>query len=55
MKLDDQQLSQTNEVERVEVQTRWFKLKIEEINWKTIIVVALILAAIVEIVKILAN
>lgn len=35
----------------VEVSSPWFKMKLEDIDWKTIIVVAMILSTIVYIVK----
>lgn len=42
-----------NDEERadVEVSSPWFKMKIEDIDWKTIIVVAMILLTIVYLVK----
>jgi hypothetical protein len=42
-------------LEQVEVSSPWFKMKIDDISWKTIIVVGMILASIVSIVYILAN
>ena len=42
-------------LERVEVSSPWFKMKIDDISWKTIIVVGMILASLVSIVYILAN
>ena len=52
MKLpDNMQQSQTDEKEQVEVQSPWFKLKIEDISWKTIVVVGMILGSIVYIIK----
>lgn len=35
----------------VEVKAPWFNLKVDDIDWKTVIVVAMVLAAIVYIVK----
>lgn len=35
----------------VEVKAPWFKIKVEDIDWKTVIVVAMVLAAIVYIIK----
>lgn len=37
--------------EQVEVSSPWFKMKIDDISWKTIIIVAMILASIVYMVK----
>lgn len=52
MKLpDNMQQAQTDEKEQVEVQSPWFKLKIEDISWKTIIIVGMILGSIVYIIK----
>ncbi len=36
---------------RVDVQTPWFKLFVDEISWKEVLVVAMVLLAIVYIVK----
>jgi hypothetical protein len=36
----------------VEVKTKWFELKLDNIGWKTIIVIVLILVAAVEITRI---
>jgi hypothetical protein len=41
--------------ERVEVQTKWFKLKLDDITWQTIIVVGMILATVVAIVYIVSQ
>ena len=38
-------------LERVEVKTPWFGMKIDEIDWKTVLIVAMILAAVVYIIK----
>jgi hypothetical protein len=38
-------------VEKVEVSSPWFKLKIDDISWKTIVVLGMILASIVYLVK----
>ena len=38
-------------LDSVQVSSPWFKMKIEDIGWKTIIVVAMLLAAIVYMVK----
>jgi hypothetical protein len=40
------------ELHDIEVSSRWFKIKIDDINFKTIIVVAMMLAAAVAIVGI---
>lgn len=40
-----------DERERVEVSSPWFKMKIDDISWKTIIIVGMILASIVYLVK----
>lgn len=37
--------------ELVEVSSPWFKMKIDDISWKTIVIVGMILAAIVYIIK----
>ena len=42
-----------DEREQIEVQTNWFKLRIEDITWQTIVVIAMILAAAVQIVSII--
>jgi hypothetical protein len=39
----------------VEVKTKWFELKLDNIGWKTIIVVVLILVAAVEITRIVVE
>lgn len=36
---------------RVDVQTPWFKMVVEKIDWKEVIVVAMVLVAIVYLVK----
>ena len=41
--------------EQVEVETSWFKLKLEEITWQTIIIVGMVLATVVAVVYILAK
>jgi hypothetical protein len=42
-----------NDTERadVEVSIPWFKMKLEDIDWKTVIVVAMILSTIIYLVK----
>jgi hypothetical protein len=42
-----------NDTERadVEVSSPWFKMKLEDIDWKTVIVVAMILSTIIYLVK----
>lgn len=40
-----------DERELVEVSSPWFKMKIDDISWKTIVIVGMILAAIVYIIK----
>lgn len=46
-------INQSNDDDRadVEVSSPWFKMKLEDIDWKTIIVVAMILSTIVYLVK----
>jgi hypothetical protein len=39
----------------VEVKTKWFELKLDNIGWKTIIVIVLILVAAVEITRIVVE
>ena len=39
----------------VEVKTKWFELKLDNIGWKTIIVVVLLLVAAVEITRIVVQ
>ncbi len=41
--------------EQVEVETSWFKLKLEDITWQTIIIVGMVLATVVAVVYILAK
>jgi hypothetical protein len=41
----------TDELEKVEVSSPWFKMKIDDISWKTIIVVGMILSSIVYLIK----
>lgn len=38
-------------MERVEVKTPWFRMTADDIDWKTVVVVAMILAAVVYIIK----
>ena len=38
-------------VEKVEVSSPWFKMKIDDISWKTIVIIAMILFSIVYMVK----
>lgn len=45
----------TEQDQDVEVKTRWFEFKLDNIGWKTIIVVALILTAAVEITRIIVQ
>ena len=40
-----------DENEQVEVESPWFKMKMEDISWKTIVIVGMILASIVYIIK----
>lgn len=48
----DEKIKQDNDERAdVEVSSPWFKMKIEDIDWKTIIVVGMILASIVYLVK----
>lgn len=51
VKLENQQCPIQDERERVEVSSPWFKMKIDDISWKTIIVVGMILASLVYLVK----
>jgi hypothetical protein len=51
MKLPDNMQQAQDEKEQVEVVSPWFKLKIDDISWKTIVVVAMILGSIVYIIK----
>ena len=37
--------------QRVDIQTPWFKLMVDKITWKEVLVVAMVLLAIVYIVK----
>jgi hypothetical protein len=48
---NNQQCPVDDERERVEVSSPWFKMKIDDISWKTIIVVGMILASIVYLIK----
>lgn len=51
--MNKEDLSQNTSDDRadVEVSSPWFKMKLEDIDWKTIIVVAMILSTIVYLVK----
>lgn len=51
--MNKEDLSQNNNDERadVEVSSPWFKMKLEDIDWKTIIIVAMILSTIAYLVK----
>ncbi len=55
MKLKDNKLEQANtpgdDKELVEVSSPWFKMKIDDISWKTIVIVGMILVSIVYIIK----
>ena len=51
MATDKQKQCEVDEVEQVEVESPWFKMKIEDISWKTIVVLGMILASIVYIIK----
>ena len=53
MKLPDnmQQCQVDDEKEQVEVESPWFKLKLDDISWKTIVIVGMILGSIVYIIK----
>ena len=46
-----QQCQVDDEKEQVEVESPWFKLKIDDISWKTIVIVGMILGSIVYIIK----
>ena len=37
--------------EQVEVSSPWFKMKIDDISWKTIVIVGMVLGSIVYIIK----
>ena len=51
MKLDPNTQQEVLEDSSVEVSSPWFKMKLEDINWKVVIVVGMILASIVYIIK----
>jgi hypothetical protein len=51
MKLPDNMQQAQDEKEQVEVESPWFKLKIDDISWKTIVIVGMILGSIVYIIK----
>ncbi len=45
----------TEQDQDVEVKTKWFELKLDNIGWKTIIVVVILVAAAVEITRIIVQ
>jgi hypothetical protein len=51
--MDNKPKQNNEDVERadVEVSSPWFKMKLEDIDWKTVVVVAMILLTIVYLVK----
>ena len=51
MNQDLSQQEQDVKESKVEVDSPWFKLKLEDIDWKVILVVAMILCTIVYLVK----
>lgn len=50
-KIPNMQQAQNDEKEQVEVESPWFKMKIDDISWKTIVLVGMILGSIVYIIK----
>ena len=51
MKPENKQQCEIDEKEQVEVESPWFKLKIDDISWKTIVIVGMILGSIVYIIN----